>query len=356
MRASSIYRYALCPGSLRLEKEANVHAIPEAAIAESGTAIHAALAGEPIRELTDDEEYVRECCADAEATLVMEQGEPTEVLIEEEITLPTKFGEISGHPDKGYIFEEQGLGIVIDYKTGYIEVPDASRNLQLRVYALMLKKARPHLQEIECAILQPRTSGTTVLVTYSKQGLADAWAELGVILSRAHAADAPLVPSPEACKYCPAQTICPAARKELDTVAKTGEISEADWMAMPAEKKVHLWDTIKLAEGVIANLKEQFRADLQENPECFDGQLVLGTPRNVRKISDPVKAFQSVATAGVDADAFAACCTVGLAKLEDALRAATGLKGKALKAKSHELLDDVITTNETQSPIERRKA
>lgn len=355
MRASSLQRYALCPGSWALEQRANVRELPEAEICESGTAIHAALAGQPNRDLSDDEEELVEQCRDEEGTILADLGSEADVVIvEKEITLPTKPIPISGHPDKILYFSQHKEAVVLDWKLGWMEVTKADRNLQLRAYVLCAKKEFPDAESITAAIVQPRIRGGSVVTVYSKADLKAAWRELLQIIGRAaEAAVDDLHPSPDACRYCPVQAVCPAVRKQIEKVAAT-ELSEADWAKLTPAFKIQLWDTIQLVEGVIATLKAQIRADLEEDPEHFGGELVFGTCRKLRVVSDPVGAYQSVSELGVSAADFASCCKVGLTRLKEEVRKVTGLKGKALEAKVNEALEPHLTINEARPTIERK--
>jgi hypothetical protein len=108
---------------------------------------------------------------------------------------------------------------VIDLKTGRVAV-DANENKQLLTYALGAMRQLKAPSSIECTmhIYQPRVghSKWTVSGNYLNlhgRRLLEA-AELAL------SSDAPTNPSPDACRYCKAKTICPSMREKVQEVAR----------------------------------------------------------------------------------------------------------------------------------------
>jgi hypothetical protein len=109
---------------------------------------------------------------------------------------------------------------VIDLKTGRVAV-DAQDNKQLLTYALGAMRQLKAPSTIECTmhIYQPRVghSKWTVSGNYLNlhgERLKDA-AELALT------DDAPTNPSPDACRYCKAKTICPSMREKVQEAARS---------------------------------------------------------------------------------------------------------------------------------------
>jgi len=109
---------------------------------------------------------------------------------------------------------------VIDLKTGRVAV-DANENKQLLTYALGAMRQLKAPSTIECTmhIYQPR-------VGHSKWTVSGNYLELHGrrLLSAAELAltgDAPTNPSPDACRYCKAKTICPSMRQKVQEVARS---------------------------------------------------------------------------------------------------------------------------------------
>jgi hypothetical protein len=109
---------------------------------------------------------------------------------------------------------------VVDLKTGRVAV-DATDNKQLLTYALGAMRQFKAPSHITCTmhIFQPR-------VGHSKWTVSGAYLELhGKRLKEAAelalTGDAPTSPSPDACRYCKAKTICPSMREKVQEVARS---------------------------------------------------------------------------------------------------------------------------------------
>jgi hypothetical protein len=109
---------------------------------------------------------------------------------------------------------------VVDLKTGRVAV-DATDNKQLLTYALGAMRQFKAPNTIECTmhIFQPR-------VGHSKWTVSGNYLELhGRRLKEAAelalSGDAPTHPSPDACRYCKAKTICPSMREKVQETARS---------------------------------------------------------------------------------------------------------------------------------------
>ena len=109
---------------------------------------------------------------------------------------------------------------IVDLKTGRVAV-EAQDNKQLLTYALGAMRQFKAPSSIQCTmhIFQPR-------VGHSKWTVSGNYLELHGrrLLEAAELAltsDAPTNPSPDACRYCKAKTICPSMREKVQEVARS---------------------------------------------------------------------------------------------------------------------------------------
>jgi hypothetical protein len=108
---------------------------------------------------------------------------------------------------------------VIDLKTGRVAV-DAQDNKQLLTYALGAMRQLKAPSSITCTmhIFQPRVGHSKWTVSGNRLELHGrrllSAAELALL------SDAPTNPSPDACRYCKAKTICPSMREKVQEVAR----------------------------------------------------------------------------------------------------------------------------------------
>jgi hypothetical protein len=108
---------------------------------------------------------------------------------------------------------------VVDLKTGRVAV-DATDNKQLLTYALGAMRQFKAPSHITCTmhIFQPRVGHSKW--TVSGQELVEHGERLKAAAELALTGDAPTSPSPDACRYCKAKTICPSMRQKVQEVAR----------------------------------------------------------------------------------------------------------------------------------------
>jgi hypothetical protein len=109
---------------------------------------------------------------------------------------------------------------VIDLKTGRVAV-DAKDNKQLLTYALGAMRQLKAPNTIECTmhIFQPRVGHSKWTVSGLRLELHGRRLQSAAEL--ALTADAPTNPSPDACRYCKAKTICPSMREKVQEAARS---------------------------------------------------------------------------------------------------------------------------------------
>ena len=219
LSASRTDRFMQCPGSYRLESLMPYEPAGEAAAI--GTAIHELseiiLRGGAIPNGTDpDHLSMAQGYANFVNTLV---ENPRKKMIEVNLDegLQSLHPALGGTADA--ILVDGNHLHVIDLKTGRVAV-DANDNKQLLTYALGAMRQLKAPNTIECTmhIFQPR-------VGHSKWTVSGLRLELHGrrLLEAAELAltsDAPTNPSPDACRYCKAKTICPSMREKVQEVAR----------------------------------------------------------------------------------------------------------------------------------------
>lgn len=215
--ASGIPRIVYCPGSRSLEPQAPPE-IPSDE-AQEGDAIHKALEKESDAELDESGKNIAQRLRSMEAQAVsdwlaelgVECAAPipqreTRLWIRDRKTLTPV---ASSKLDVFYVIGTKALAI--DSKTGYLAVPPARTNIQMRVQALALWHEYDFLTSIRVATAQFRFFGRFTASDYGLEDLKRAEQELIFNLWRSEQPDAPRVPSEESCRYCRARSFCPEA-------------------------------------------------------------------------------------------------------------------------------------------------
>lgn len=339
--ASAASRYAQCPGSFLLGL--TVPEPPSSPDAEAGTRIHAYIAGDHSVTLSADESNTAAVCRSQAAQIASEHGFPREPDIREQ-RLWAKFdGEPawSGQPDEVYL--EPGRALVIDYKTGRGEVESAEGNLQLRALAVLVDEHYGPLDEIIVAIVQP-LAGKPTVCRYSSDDLLRASFEIEEIMHGATRPDQPLRPSPDACKYCRAKEVCTVAHKVVETLPALVQRDGRE-IAMTPEQVGRFLVAAKVAEAVIDSVRGKAKRMLEDGTPIPGWTLKPGTERET--ISQPEVVFGRFVRAGGTQDQFMGTVSIGKSKLKEAVRAATGAKGKALDDTMRDLLEGCVETKTT---------
>jgi len=220
LSASRTDRFMQCPGSYRLESLMPYEPAGEAAAI--GTAIHELseiiLSGKEVPAGTDpDHVAMAQGYADFVNTLV---ENPRKKLIEVNLDEGLK----SLHPALGgtadAVLVDGNHLHVIDLKTGRVAV-DAQDNKQLLTYALGAMRQLKAPNTIECTmhIYQPRVGHSKWTVSGNRLNLHGE--RLKEAAELALSGDAPTNPSPDACRYCKAKTICPSMREKVQETARS---------------------------------------------------------------------------------------------------------------------------------------
>ena len=344
MSGSGMKGYADCAGKYQLEKtcpegESSIYA-------EIGNRIHQFLAGDKTIVLSSEEDEIAKRCLDQYDQIlgVVDLGQPKHTIQEERLWYGDQW---SGQIDLINFFgENDSTALVVDWKTGRNAQSSASENLQLRAYAVLVKKEFPQLKRIIVAIVQPMAAPYT-LCEYDEADLAAADEQIQGIVSAALAPNAPRTPSPDACKYCRAKNICPEAQAEVTSMVEVkGEIIPQ----LTNDQVADFLEKAEIVEAFIESLREEAKKRLQNGAEIAGRKLTAG--RTSRSIEDHQEAFNRV-SAVIGENQYISACKVSVPSLEKVFAASTGLKPKEAKAKLEELLGDVLVSK-TGEPIMAR--
>ena len=353
--ASGIERIALCPGSFAAEA-----AVPKqdtsSEEAASGTRIHAVLANEqPDVPLTEDELKMVSAC-DSILNEIAQQtygalSNADTLVREERMWFSTPDGQrlFSGKPDVIAIYGQRAL--IVDFKTGRGAVTPAHSNLQLRALVSLVSQ-RYHIREATVVIIQPLGDTPVSSASYNDDDIAEARREVFEIITAAKQARAPRVPSGKACAYCRAKAVCPEAREHaLETPVPVVDYITAPELAaaLTNEKLALFLERAAFAEKVIEACRDEARTRIEAGQQVNGWKLRPGTAREV--ITDPQRVFDRFTFHGGTADGFMACVSITKGKLKDALKAATGRKGKELEAALDSLLAGCTETKQNSPSL-----
>lgn len=345
--ASAVHRYAACPGSFLLEQ--NVPDEPPSSDATMGNRIHAALAGEQVSPpLNEEENRIADWCSEQEAELVIKMygGTLVEPMREVRLWATDEHQEEtwSGKPDAVYLYH--GRALVIDYKTGRNKVSAAEENLQLRALAVLVHDMLG-TSDITVAIIQP-LAGPPTVCWYSGSDIAKASLEINALMRQVTLADQPRIPSAESCKYCRAKAICAEAREAALAPPLRNQPLDLTPDAIAAtlthETLSEFLKKAPQAEAVIDACRAEARRRIEQGDTIPGWRLKPGATRET--ITRPDMVFDRFLALGGTQEQFMPSVTIAKGKIKDALKAATGTKGRELEAKMDALLFECVESKQ----------
>ena len=341
--ASGFSRLALCPGSWNLEST-----LPEQEpnqYMQLGTDVHAVLAGtKDFDSLTEEGQDIATRCLSQFSELIgqLDLGERTKEVIEERFWYDDFF---SGAIDRIDFFGED-TAVVTDYKTGRVAQSGAAENYQLRAYAVLVKKAFPQLKTILVAIIQPM-AGPKTIAEYNEEDLAKAEEEIVGIVTASQSNDAIRTPSPDACKWCRAKSICPEVRgahKELEVISSSvvPRLSNEEILAVDEKAEVVL--------DFIDEVRKEMKARMMAGQQFAGRSLTEG--RKTRSVTDALAVISALAGVVEQSDILS-CSKLSVTSLEKVYAKARGLKGKDAKQQFEDALGWLIETTTSEPSIKR---
>lgn len=313
--------------------------------AEKGTRIHEALEKDTIDQLDEEERPLARKCADFIESLLIERLPTLPDSDHREIRLTMDLeGGIKTFGTCDRLIKYGSFAFMIDYKSGYRHITDASQNAQAFAYVIGAFQRFQDLEEIEFYFLIPNRDEMSYHL-FKRSDLLAMQLRLNTIIRRAMAADPKLFnPQPELCEYCARQADCPALAKKALSIAS----QLSDGLPVPssilvdsarAEDIPHLLRLAPLMEAWAAGVKARA---LQLNLE--DGLEINGFVRQERKlpraITSVLAAWDIAKTRGITFEEFlTACSKTSVPKLED-LVAEKAKRGEKSKAKTS-LINDL---------------
>jgi len=356
--ASAASRYAACLGSWQLERQ--VAEVESSGDAATGNRIHSALGMEPVENLTTDETYIIDRCREQELELVKQvfstSTEEPQVFREKRLWSLQNYGLgqedkrlWSGKPDVVYV--ENNRALIIDYKSGRGSVENAAENLQLRCLVALLHESWGFtIDRIVVAIIQPLAGPPSVAV-YESSDIHNAIIESAELMGAIKKLGQPRTPSESACKYCKGKPYCSEAR-ELAVAppvanAPAGITPDAIAATLTNETLAAFLDRAAQAEVVIEACRTEARRRLSE------GDAIEGWTLKDGSVRESITSSEMVASRFLELGTYeqlAPAITLNKTKLKDAVKLATGTKGRELEAKLSALLDG-CTESKTSQPI-----
>jgi tetratricopeptide (TPR) repeat protein len=356
--ASSWRRYELCAGSWQLESEARrltqlAHETSPAA--ERGRLIHGYLAGEIDENgdqiKLDESEQQTASFLQERATEQVHRifgDEPTLELAEKRLWLTVNGRKAaSGQFDR--VVYTPSVALVQDFKTGWREPDPAEQNAQMKLLAVLVALNLPSmLREVVVQIISGPFGVSES--RYSLPDLAKAYNEILATLRAIQDPMAPLNPSPESCRWCPAAAICQPCRDLLSPPTKF----QVATLPEDPDRAAKLLDEIAILEGAFEQIKKHYSQRLENDPtyRITNYAMIPGVIR--REVVDWEAARQRLGE-WLELDEINGAANYRLGDLEKALGKKLKLKGKDLKERMNAILQGLVEERPNAASLKRVK-
>jgi hypothetical protein len=196
-------------------------------------------------------------------------------------------------------WDDYSHALIVDLKAGIHEV-ETLGNHQLTLYALgLMAQTGWAFDSITVAIVQPRV-GVPSPLTFTREELEARVPFYADAIRATLDPDAPLNPSDEACKYCPAAPTCPALQAHTLALARREFASPA---LLSASDMALILDRAPMIRAALDAIEAHAIQLLQLGRPVPGCKLVTGRRNRVWK--DEGEAMKVLAALGYDADAYA---------------------------------------------------
>lgn len=333
--ASNAEADRLCPG-----RHKACRSVPEGlptVYTLRGTLIHKWLAGEPIELTPEDKDLAEEIREQADVILREQFPDGCTIRFEERLWMNIGVLKHSGKPD--LLAYDDSKIVILDYKTGFGFVLDSDSNMQLRDLAVLAfhklvgNDPNRRAKLVRVGKIQPRSHGRATLCEYNPNDLVTALHQMTERIEACWNPTAPRIPGPKQCQFCRARPTCPEAKA---TVTALQRVDDAGGELLDGATIARFLDAGKVAKSIIADNEEKAKALLEKNPDAIPGWK-LKPGNKVRKVTDPDTVAARFLEIGEMVN-FMKSVEVGIGALKEQVRAATGLKGKALDARVDEMI------------------
>ena len=358
--ASGYERDIRCPGNRNMQNRAPKDKGTQ--VADQGTKIHEALDTGDLSELEEDEEEIARRLHTLEeeeikkwkAHLKMHMADEERLREERFFIRDDNLAPIySAKPDLVVVCGNHA--IVMDDKTGFLEVPEASINSQLRCQAVSVHHEMPKLQSIRVVLLEKRFKERVSTCDYDLDSLSHANNEIATSIWRTSQADAHRSPG-SWCMYCRAKSICPEAGAYAIVTSVHPRIPSKEPAglveALTNEQCVEILRKKSVVEKIFDEIKDRLKKMSPEALEAIGVKLQQGNEKTIITSNEEARSLLLGFFAEDDVDAIS---KVSLSDATNLYKANTNCTDKEARAGVESLLKTVITKTRNAPSLKIKK-
>lgn len=294
----------------------------------TGTRIHKAIELGKIEMLADEQERELAMRCALEAQREIDRGQystvANEYMLESSINHGT--GDVVAWSDTE--------GLILDYKTGAVEVAQPEDNLQIWNYAYNLFQMKPQLRKIRGVISQPKVWTEAKSHDFLREDCGKIKARIDAVTERADDPNAPYCPG-DVCQWCGAKAKCPAlsGMAVKVTYASLGLPEPSSYFleaARSAEDVAKLQTVASILADWCDQAKKAAAAFASESGAEIPGYTLVQRPGN-RKVESPMAVAIYAKEHGLSLEQVLESCTqVSAKKFAELVYDLTGLDAQSV--------------------------
>jgi Protein of unknown function (DUF2800) len=361
--ASNAQADSLCPGRYLAQK-----GIPEVQTeaAEHGRIIHEALKKQDPAGLTVEQVDTYNACNEIDRRALLKffgpdiDTSPPTIEREKRFWVQWPDGlKHSGQVDAVYRKGVQAL--IVEYKALSGDVPDSSRNLQLRDQACLYYSNSQLIKEIGTMVNQPMVTHEPEICLYSEEHIFRSRNEMYFRVKASNEEAGKRIPGEAQCKFCLAASS--ATCKEYLKWASEMVVEDNRLVIAIQEKRVADWDPrmraefcerLTIAQKWLDDMKGEIKRILKEDPGSIPGwELRKGAAIN--DLINPQQIFDAFAEKGGTLEQFMECMDISNVRLREKIAIVTRTNGKGLKAEYDSIVGNNVMVSEKEPSLRRKK-
>lgn len=361
--ASNAQADALCPGRFLAQR-----GLPDVRTedAEHGRIIHEALKKQDPTGLSVEQIDTYDACNEIERRALLKFFGPdiatAPPTTEREVRLWVQWPDGLKHSGQLDVSHRKGVkALIVEYKTLFGDVPQSSRNLQLRDQVCLKYANTPLLKEVGALVIQPHVTHEPEMCVYSEEHIIRARDEMYFRVKASNSDVSPRIPGEVQCKYClaAAAATCKEYRNwASQMVMEDNRMIIAIQERMPAEwdpeMRALFCERLAIAQKWLNDMKDEMKRLLKENPDAIPGW-ELGKPAATNDLINPQQIFDEFAKRGGTLEQFMDCIDISNGRLKEAVAAITKTKGKALKAEIDAIIGKNVVVGQKDASLKRKK-
>jgi len=259
----------------------------------------------------------------------------------------------TGKPDVVMVKDDEA--IVIDYKTGWGQLPFAGESWQLKSYAVMVAQEYD-VETVRVAFIKKGAIDSEH--TFSQEDLSDLTVFEFPRLLLGHNEN-PFVgtgysPDPETCRYCACKLKCPALNAQFMIMEPRKEVSDVFLPELANHAKLEeMKEALGQLEVFSKALDQEITSRLQDDPDSFESWH-LAPGRGRRTVKDPSSLCGQLIEDGASPDDIYEVLKIGVTDAEKLHKQITKLKGKMAKTDFNSRYSDHIETQPGRETLKRK--